>query len=722
MKKLINVRVFLFAAAGFAVGILCGCLLLYGRYIYAALPAVSVLSVFVFLCVKNKKFASASFITLIFMLSGFAVFRLRYITLCNTEKNCENVTLRGRVTDGGKKEENYSLLYLENCVILSDESNDGETLKGKVRVFITGDADADTGCVVTVKGTLNSLYIFKDKIDSNPVRSLTYYELTEAKLVKTEKGKMRLDEKCRSYVLNVFREYMPDSYGTAYALITGDKTAMAEGDRTAFRQSGIAHVLAVSGLHVGFLSGVLGFVLRKLRVPPIVRPALLIAPLTFYAYLCGFPPSVVRALVMTAAVSVNEALFSSSDLLTSLSIAALVLLAADPVYLFDAGFLLSFGSVFGIATFTSAANRFLKKRAVPRFARGLFNSVALSLGAVSGTFCTAAYFYGEISPIGVLFNVAAIPLVTVAFILCFVGLIPSFFGYVLFVPDKLLLLLGATACGISSLPLSSVAVGSFGMGALVAGIWLFAVGGYVNIKGKFKIIAHCVLALTFAVFSAAALVPKNTSASVTAAAVYGKGSCIVATDDLGNAAVLCDFENDSQAFAASDVLKGKRINSLSLYFGDFSRCSPSALQTFSSCAAEISRVYVLGPDGNTAAEEFFASQDIRVTYLPKNLPAADGYFDVRSVYDGSIAAAVISFDGIRLASVYAEGAALDRLPDICGEVNVYVTANFSEKFAEKTQGAVVISKYQQKGGVNYGANKFGNFTIRSKGGKISVTV
>ena len=115
-----------------------------------------------------------------------------------------------------------------------------------------------------------------------------------------------------------------------------------------FRYGGIAHIFAVSGLHIGVIYGLLYGILRRLRVKGFVRLPVVFAALLFYCGVCGFSPSSVRALVMCTVLMIADAAGYAYDRLNSVSAASLVVLVINPVYLFSVGFQLSVAAAAGI--------------------------------------------------------------------------------------------------------------------------------------------------------------------------------------------------------------------------------------------------------------------------------------------------------------------------------------------------------------------------------------
>ena len=167
----------------------------------------------------------------------------------------------------------------------------------------------------------------------------------------------------RRYIGGVMdRVFEPDVAPIAKGLLLGDKRELDDVTYAAFKDTGMAHLLAVSGLHASILiAAVYGF----FRLVRLGRAPRLIATLAFiaaYACLTGLSPSIVRASVMAAALLLHRHFGRQPDTLSGLALAFIVSLLMRPLDLFTAGFQLSFGAVFGILTVGWQLQRILLRR------------------------------------------------------------------------------------------------------------------------------------------------------------------------------------------------------------------------------------------------------------------------------------------------------------------------------------------------------------------------
>jgi len=184
----------------------------------------------------------------------------------------------------------------------------------------------------------------------------------------------------------------------------------------AFRRSGTVHVLAVSGLHVGFVVLIAHAVLRSLRVPRRAALALVLPVLVGFVAVVGPRPSVVRASLMAAFLMLAPLIERASCPINSLGAAAIVLMIARPGCLSDLGFQLSFSAVIGILLLhepLARAMRSVIERVAPaagRFSHWTSAALALSLSAQAGVAPVLVGTFGRLSLISPVANLAAVPL------------------------------------------------------------------------------------------------------------------------------------------------------------------------------------------------------------------------------------------------------------------------------------------------------------------------
>ena len=192
--------------------------------------------------------------------------------------------------------------------------------------------------------------------------------------------------------------------GIMKAVLLGDRSATDAVTKELYRSAGIAHLLAVSGLHFSMAGTCLYRLLQKLRMPQRVAAAAAVLFMVAYALLCGMPSSAIRAVSMFALSVVAPHLERSYDMISAMSFTGLLMLAEQPLYASDSGFLLSFCAVAGLGVLHPALEACTEKRMY----RGLSAGISVALTALPVQLCA----YGTFSVYSVLINLAVIPLMT----------------------------------------------------------------------------------------------------------------------------------------------------------------------------------------------------------------------------------------------------------------------------------------------------------------------
>lgn len=132
------------------------------------------------------------------------------------------------------------------------------------------------------------------------------------------------------------------------AMVLGNKSGLDAGSKQLFQKSGIAHILAISGLHITLLGMGLYKILQKARMPQIACAILAVGMMTAYGDMAGMSSSAHRAVLMFGMQLAARSLKRTYDMLTALAVAAALILWEQPLYIYHTGFLLSFGAILGL--------------------------------------------------------------------------------------------------------------------------------------------------------------------------------------------------------------------------------------------------------------------------------------------------------------------------------------------------------------------------------------
>ncbi|MDR9417557.1 DNA internalization-related competence protein ComEC/Rec2 [Gracilimonas sp.] len=214
----------------------------------------------------------------------------------------------------------------------------------------------------------------------------------------------------------------------AKALLVGYKQDLSSESKTAFARAGLSHIMAVSGLHVGFIVAPFWIIIPYFwtkKYGSQIGLALLIILLIYYAGITGFSPSVMRASVMAVFLSYGKLFHRINDSINLTAAAAIVLLIVDPAQLFEIGFQLSFAAVLIILLMLPVIQNKLPYWVRVRWYGKPLMVVIVSLVVQFGLYPLQVFYFGEISLVSPLANALFVPLLGVVVPLSLIALLAT---------------------------------------------------------------------------------------------------------------------------------------------------------------------------------------------------------------------------------------------------------------------------------------------------------
>lgn len=453
--------------------------------------------ILLFVCmwaIFNKKFVQASAILLCFVF-GFCSFYVEFKQFENVPLFTDQQNVVGRVASVTIKN-NVQRVLLEQVEISNQ--------KGKNILLTLYQGGVEVGQKITFSTTLENAKLFElGKFNSTAYQNkVFYYAVANGQdITLIEKTPLTPQENIRSFVFNLFSNHMSDSAATlAYSSIFGDRTLLQSEISQAFNQSGIAHILSVSGMHVAFFVLLVDLILKKLNRSPKFRLVLFAILLLFYAYLCDFNVTVIRAAIMALVFMTSGVLGKQYDGLNSIALAGFLILLINPLSAFGIGFQLSFLCVFIITLFAKPFTKLLCSWRIPK---KLAAPLALTVCVQAGILPMIAKYFGSFSLLSVVANLLAVPLFEVGYILAFLFLplvaIMPFFGFLLTFTSLIFEAVIYIAFLISNAQWAIVQLIELSDYTLcLFYVSIFVLSGFVMISLKHKTIVVCVLlALSF---------------------------------------------------------------------------------------------------------------------------------------------------------------------------------------------------------------------------------
>ena len=400
----INYRPIFYFAVCFVVGLLLAKYFVKPSIIHIVFAILFLASILYF-CIKKRYFkrlvilSLAFFIGIFYFISGALVFM---------KDDIDMAFISGRIKSGS----HYSTY---GSYILDDVKINNKDTNFCISALVYGD-EIEIGKVITFSSSLESVDLFGDDEyatyyykQNAPYRCYISYDDISIGDGYTKLGET-IVESFYNYLTSVCSE---DMAGFITCVIFGDKTHVSPGIESAYLDSGMSHLLAVSGMHIAILVSIFSFILNKLKTKKWLKFLIIVLPLAFFTYLCDFAPSITRALVMSLVFSFGEVVGKKYDSLNSLGICALIILFIKPIYIFDYGFLLSFLCVFCIFTLTKPFTKAFKRLGFKKFSSLLGLTVSVQLGLIPVLMTISSSF----NVLTFIVNLICVPIFEFAFVL-----------------------------------------------------------------------------------------------------------------------------------------------------------------------------------------------------------------------------------------------------------------------------------------------------------------
>ena len=307
----------------------------------------------------------------------------------------------------------------------------------KVSFSVYTDYDIYVGNEISFTGEIiKNTYLNSDgEIYFYSVIDKEYYSDINIKNFNLKDNNLSFSSNLRRSILINLKRFMPDNYGFSYALLLGDTAYLPDKVLEGFRYSGVAHIFAVSGLHVGFLYVFLSKLLKLLKVKNKPKTILTLLALFLYVAFCGFTPSCMRAFLVLTFISLSDLIGVKGDKLSMLSLSAIVISLYNPYYLLSIGFILSYVTYISLLVLTEPIKEFFEKILPSKVAWFL----APYTSAYIGSFPIVISAFGYYSCFAMLFNMIVIPIVSVVFVFNFIAviglLISPYLSFISLIPN-----------------------------------------------------------------------------------------------------------------------------------------------------------------------------------------------------------------------------------------------------------------------------------------------
>ncbi len=390
----------------------------------SCLYLIAILFAMIILLKQRGRWLSGLFMQLTILLLGILILQSRTHTfaeqkhLLKDRQSC----LLASVDSEPKVSERFVRLTVRTQGLLTEDA-DCETYERSVSVFLPKDsisANLQYGDQLVLYSRFDSLRPTANDYDFDYQLWQSYQNIYSQSFVKsgewcrtginTGQPLLQLSSRLRSlFTERINKLVSEEARGIAMAMLLGNKQALAASTYASYSESGAMHVLAVSGLHVGFVAMLLGLLLGFLDRGALryLRLLLLLSGMGLFACITGASPSVIRATLMFSLFAVGMVLNRFSNSYNTLACAAVLLLIFRPLDMMQAGFHLSFAAVIGIVSLQKHLEALLQFK--HPLMRWLWSMTTVSLGAQIGTLPFSLYYFHQLPSYALISNCIVIP-------------------------------------------------------------------------------------------------------------------------------------------------------------------------------------------------------------------------------------------------------------------------------------------------------------------------
>jgi DNA internalization competence protein ComEC/Rec2-like protein len=391
-----------------------------------------------------------------------------------------NIYLKGVEVENGEKNVSVKRIFVNTEKIPNVKIGNIIKVRGKLRQF---EEAANKGNFDSRKYYLS--LGFYGKIEAGTIKVINseysgirqgLYELRMEIIERLEK--LCSDNKGIFSIIN-------NKNGIIGAIILGDKTDLDSDIKELYSVSGIAHILAISGLHISFIGMAIYRLLRR-RFRFLFSAAVSIPVVLSFGIMSGFGISTIRAIIMFILKIIGEVLGRKYDAITAISLAGLVLLVQNPFVVCNSGFQMSFGAIIAIVLILPIVEEILNTdNKIIKVLSANF-TISLVMNPI------LAWNYYELPTFSFLLNIVVVPLMSVVIVSSIVGIFCSCimfgFGKVVIFPGCGILELYTFLCNIiNKSSVASIVVGQPKVTIIIVyyAILLVVLFGLKNIRTKY---------------------------------------------------------------------------------------------------------------------------------------------------------------------------------------------------------------------------------------------
>lgn len=391
-----------------------------------------------------------------------------------------NIYLKGVEVENGEKSVSVKRIFVNTEKIPNVKIGNIIKVRGKLRQF---EEAANKGNFDSRKYYLSLGFYGKIEAETIEVINSDYSGIRQGLYELRMEIIERLEKLCSDN--NGIFSIINNKNGIIGAIILGDKTDLDSDIKELYSVSGIAHILAISGLHISFIGMAIYRLLRR-RFRFLFSAAVSIPVVLSFGIMSGFGISTIRAIIMFILKIIGEVLGRKYDAITAISLAGLVLLVQNPFVVCNSGFQMSFGAIIAIVLILPIVEEILNTdNKIIKVLSANF-TISLVMNPI------LAWNYYELPTFSFLLNIVVVPLMSVVIVSSIAGIFCSYimfgFGKAVIFPGCGILELYTFLCNIiNKISVASIVVGQPKVTIIIVyyAILLVVLFGLKNIRTKY---------------------------------------------------------------------------------------------------------------------------------------------------------------------------------------------------------------------------------------------
>lgn len=309
-----------------------------------------------YICKKMNKKLIIIIIIIILFSSLYTIYRCYLFE--NKYEDIDNVKLIGKIINVESKNEYYMTYELNVKKLNNMDKFKGDKILIKVKK--NDKINLNLGDIVQVYGKIKAPEVRRNYKGFNYKRYLNsknIYTVVNANYIKIINKNDKLNIfYIKNQIINKLESILKeDNSSICLALTIGYKINITDDINEYFEKSNLLHLLAISGLHITYISMILNSILRKFTKRK--TKILIIFFLCFYILITNFIPSIFRVCIMQIMILISSLIYRKSNIITNLFISALILLIINPLVIYNIGFVFSYVGTISIIIF----NKYIKR-------------------------------------------------------------------------------------------------------------------------------------------------------------------------------------------------------------------------------------------------------------------------------------------------------------------------------------------------------------------------